>query len=371
MFQTLKNHLINLPGWRTNRNIVVFESDDWGMIRMRSKGTYRILLKKGYPVDQCVYNQNDALENNDDVEMLGNVLLSVRDKNGNPAKFTLDNVVANPDFKLIEKNKFKSYFYEPFTKTLQRFPNRDRVMNLYREGINNNIFQPQFHGREHVNVNRWLGALQNGDQRFLDAFQEQMFSVADKQRPSGRRDFLDSFGEAFEQNVESYDKIIKEGTDLFENIWGFRSDTFIAPCYIWPDYLEEVLHRNQIKGIQGTHVQRIPCEGMEYNIKRKYHYMGQTNKFGQTYLIRNAFFEPTERGGSSAVDNALKDIDRAFAYRKPAIISTHRVNYIGSIHPGNRGNNLRLLSELLHELVEKYPDVEFMSSDELIKVIKE
>jgi hypothetical protein len=32
--KSIKQNIINLPGWRTNRKIIVFESDDWGSIRM-------------------------------------------------------------------------------------------------------------------------------------------------------------------------------------------------------------------------------------------------------------------------------------------------------------------------------------------------
>ena len=33
-------HLVNSKGWRTNRKIVVLESDDWGAIRMSSKEAF-------------------------------------------------------------------------------------------------------------------------------------------------------------------------------------------------------------------------------------------------------------------------------------------------------------------------------------------
>jgi hypothetical protein len=33
-------------------------------------------------------------------------------------------------------------------------------MELWIEGMQNNIFKPQFHGREHLNYKRWLNALQ-------------------------------------------------------------------------------------------------------------------------------------------------------------------------------------------------------------------
>ena len=38
--QTITHNLLNIPGWRTKRHIVVIESDDWGSIRMPSKDVY-------------------------------------------------------------------------------------------------------------------------------------------------------------------------------------------------------------------------------------------------------------------------------------------------------------------------------------------
>ena len=35
--QIISHNLLNIPGWRTKRKLVVIESDDWGAIRMPSK----------------------------------------------------------------------------------------------------------------------------------------------------------------------------------------------------------------------------------------------------------------------------------------------------------------------------------------------
>ena len=43
----LAKYYINLRGWKTNRKIVVIESDDWGSIRMASLKSYTNLLKIG------------------------------------------------------------------------------------------------------------------------------------------------------------------------------------------------------------------------------------------------------------------------------------------------------------------------------------
>ncbi|HYW35270.1 MAG TPA: hypothetical protein VE868_07685 [Balneolaceae bacterium] len=368
--QIASRHLINIPGWRTDRKIVVIESDDWGSIRMASKEAFNWFLQHGYDVDTCAYNRNDALESNDDLELLFEVLSSVKDMHGNPAVITANNIVANPDFEKIKDSDFKKYFYEPFTKTLNRYPGKDRVIELYNEGMDQNLICPQFHGREHINVNRWMTELHSGNNKVLrDAFQQDMFTVHKSGDLNCKRDHLDAFGMDYEKEWVSIKDIIKSGIQLFEDIWGYRSASFIAPCYVWPVEIESILAENGVKYIQGTHVQRVPLPESEPKISRKYHFMGQENCFDQRYLIRNVSFEPAEYGRKNSVRKALKEIETAFKFKKPAIISSHRVNYIGSIRPENRDENLKLLASLLKRIVERFRGVEFMSTDQLGELI--
>ena len=357
--QVISRNLINIPGFRTSRKIVVFESDDWGMIRMASKEALKEFEDKGYNVKDCAYNSNDRIESNADLEALISVLNSVRDCNNNPAKFTLNNIVANPDFKKIEDSGFNRYYFEPFTNTLKKYADTDRVMDLYREGINKNVFQIQFHGREHINVELWMRRLQQKDEKTIQAFKKEMFSVHKSGSISGRAHALDAFGNKFSNDV------IIEGADLFYKIWGFHSKSFIAPCYTWYSSIEPILKNNGILYIQGSNVQISPKEFSSSKFKKISHYTGQRNKIGQIYLVRNASFEPTAVGKKFDINNTLKEIEISFRYRKPVIITTHRVNYIGSLNSENRTNNLLLLKNLLKAIIKKWPSVEFMSSDDL------
>jgi len=366
----LKKNIINIPGWKTNRKIIVIESDDWGMIRTSSIIAQKELIKKGYKVSQCPYNKNDRLESDEDIEALGEVLLSVKDSLGNPAKFTINNVVANPDFKKINDDAFKNYYYQPFTETLKNQEDSQNVIRLFKEGVSHGIFQPQLHGREHINIRLWLQRLQQGDSKAIDAFQHKMFTVHHSGSISGRRDNLDAFGNlTLRGDSFDYGKIVKEAQQIFSNTWGFKSKSFIAPCYVWHPSLEKLLNNEGIKYIQGTHVQRIPIDNTSFHIKGRYHYTGQKNKLGQYYMIRNCFFEPTESGSDYAMEKTIKEIQLSFFYKKPAIISSHRVNYIGTLNPDNRKLNLKLLDKLLHEIIRRWPEVEFMSTDELGELI--
>ena len=367
--QIASRNLVNMPGWRTDRKIVVFESDDWGMIRMASKEAYNWFLKKGYEVDQCPYNRNDALESNEDLELLFDVLASVKDKHGDPAIFTANCIVANPNFTKIEEAAFQTYHYESIIETLNRYPNRDRVADLYRQGMAERVFRPQFHGREHLNVNRWMQRLNVRNKILRDAFSQGMYTVHKTGAMNSRRDNLDAFGLGYKREWVGVNEIIESGIHLFEKIWGFRPLSFIAPCYTWTTEVEKKLAEKGIRYIQGTHVQRVPLADYNRGIKRKYHYLGQPNENNQRYIVRNAHFEPTESSLSDQVGYTLQQIRRAFRYKKPAVISSHRVNYIGSIHPENRDKNLMQLRILLKKIIAEFPEVEFMSSDQLGQLI--
>ena len=68
-------------------------------------------------------------------------------------------------------------------------------------------------------------------------------------------------------------------------------------------------------------------------------------------------------------DYSFRQICTAFKWNKPAIISSHRVNFCGEIDPENRSKGLQALKALLKRVAKHYPDVEFMSSVELGKII--
>src|SRR5512145_1970748 len=152
LMQKLSRIVTNLRGWRTNRKIVVIESDDWGSIRMPSKEVYQICLKAGYPVDKIAYERYDSLLSQEDLELLFSLLLSLHDKNGNHPVFTANCVVANPDFEKIKHDDFQNYHYELITETFKRYPKHQNNFEIWKKGVQDRIFMPQFHAREHLNV---------------------------------------------------------------------------------------------------------------------------------------------------------------------------------------------------------------------------
>ena len=104
----INKRLYNYLGWKTNRRIVVIESDDWGNIRMPSKEAFDNLRLK-YPQLATTYNRFDSIETDNDLIFLFEILDSVKDKNGLPAIITANTLVANPDFAKIKEYGFQEY----------------------------------------------------------------------------------------------------------------------------------------------------------------------------------------------------------------------------------------------------------------------
>jgi hypothetical protein len=362
--KSIKQNIINLPGWRTNRKIIVFESDDWGSIRMPSITAVEKLKEKGFAIEKCRYMQNDALESNGDLESLFGLLYSRKNKPVITANF----LTANPDFERIEANKFKTYYNESLETTLAKYPNHDKVKSLWLEGMNAGVFQPQLHGREHLNISRWMTDLQNENKETRKAFQLKTFGVSGHVVKEKRGSYQAAFDQGSSQYKVETSQIIKDAVEEFERLFNFKPKTFIAPNYIWGQEVEKITSELGITHIQGTNTQRFPRIAGE-RLKVKRNFLGHKNKYDQKYLIRNCKFEPFGNPDKDWVNHAMRDISRAFMWKKPAIISTHRVNFIGSINPENKSRNLKLFKSLLDEIEKKWPNVEYMSSDQLAKLI--
>ena len=364
--KSIISHLQNLPGWRTRRKIVVIESDDWGSIRMPSREVYDKLLKEGYKVDQDPFMKYDNLASAEDLSLLFETLSSVKDSNGRSAVITANSIMANPDFDKIRAADFKEYFYEPFTTTLSRYANHTQSFKFWKEGIAAGIFHPQFHGREHLNVDRWLRGLQQNDKMLRHAFNHNMISISSEPNEMrfGYMEALDHFSP---EEKEAKPQVVEDGLRMFKEIFGFDSRSFIACCYVWDKEIEKVLHEGGVKYIQGVVQQLTPAmQNDNHYFKKSIHYIGQKNALKQLYLTRNAYFEPALLGpDNDHIGYCMQRIGAAFRMNKPAIIASHRLNYIGSIHPENRDENLKLLKKLLIEIIKRWPEVEFMTSDEL------
>lgn len=361
---------INLiQGWRTKRKIVVFESDDWGSLRTPSRTVLESLRHKGLLVDDP-YNQYDALEKDEDLLKLFDLLEAYSDKKNHHPTFTANCVMANPDFHLIKQNGYREYYYKLVTDTFAENEGSTSGYKLWIKGNDLGVFHPQFHCREHLNIKNWMTSLRSGDAQTLEAFKYKFWSHRTNSSNSREEHFLASFSIYDHSSIKEIRDIVSDGLQIFERLMGFKSISWVAPNFIWPEALESSLSDHGVQYVQGQRKQLIPLTGAKTRYAKKSHFLGQKNGYGQLYLVRNSYFEPFSNPGIDWVDHCMNSVRRAFYWNKPAIISSHRVNYVGRLSGEKRDRNLSLLRSLLTKMMSKWPDIEFLTSDQLGDHIK-
>jgi hypothetical protein len=370
MLKQIKRRLMNLPGWHTKRKIVVFDSDDWGSIGLPSLNVFERLKDSGFKFELNPYLKYDSLASERDLTALFDVLIRYKDKNGRNPVFTANTVVANPDFEKIESSGFKEYHYELFTETLKKYPQHKKSFELWQQGINQNIFSPQFHAREHLNISYWMEALQAGQPQIRLGFKNNFYILDTATHPDIIHSCTSAHYPKTKKESIEIEAAVKDGLHIFENIFGYASRSFTGTGYIWSSGIEKMLANEGVRYLKGLVIQREPIIGTG-KFRTKYHYTGQRNKIGLIYLVRNAFFEPGMTDNKeNCITDCLNRINTAFISGKPAIISTHRINYIGYIIEKFRDENLKIFNLLLTNLLKQHPDVEFMTSDELGSLVE-
>lgn len=367
----VSNQLVNLSGWQTDQKTVVIESDDWGSVRMPSVAAYESLLGQGIPVNKSPYCRYDNLCSAEDVRLLFDVLQQHRDHQGKHPIITANVVVANPDFEKIEASGFNHFFYETIDATFQRNFANDNPMDLWREGIEKKLFLPQFHGREHINVAFWLDKLRTKDPVFTQAFEQGCSGISTDVYHKYPKSVQASFDYDHPTELDFMKESLTDGLAIFERLFGYQSKSFIPNNYTWPAELDATLTANGVSIMQGMKYQLLPKPAGETNRRMTRRENGQiTNGLLQT--VRNVQFEPSLLPGAQkpkVVKDTLDQIGAAFFWKKPAVITMHRINFCGSLHTENRDCNLKLLHQLLSEITKRWPDVVFTDTVSLAQTI--
>ena len=356
----------NIPGWSTKRQIVVFESDDWGSIRTRSKQDYDAMYAAGLNVGDSIFPKYDCLESNVDLERLFDLLSKHKDSTGRNPVFTPMCVMANPAFEKIQENGFTEYVYEPMPETHKRYDGHNRVVALWREGKEKRLFVPALHAREHLNYSRWLKNVRNNEGMRI-AFEHQSAGVYEYKKEK-IPEYLGAFKPSTPNDLSMLQQVILDCGRLFEDICGYKPTHFIAPNAEPMKGLDLSLAKIGIKYITNSKLRR-PDLGNGH-IGREYVWLGKYYKdLDIINITRNGAFEQVDPG-HDWVNECMADISNAFKWHKPCVISSHRVNYIGGIDESNASLGLKLLDQLLTEIEKKWPDVEYMTSTELGEIIR-
>ena len=371
LLSAIISNLKNSIGWKTNRKIIVFSVDDYGNVRLNSAEARKNMDDAGMKI-YSRFDALDTLETKQDLQRLYEVLSSVKDKNGRHAVFTPFALPCNIDFEKMEADDYENFHFETLPVTYKKLAAQQPeaysgAWDLWQEGIAKGLMRPQFHGREHLNLTIFNDKLKNKDAELLTALKNKSYtSISDSDYPTMSAMAALDFWNVDENEAKK--PMLKEGLKLFEEVYGYPSNYFTPPVYNIHHSLFQTLKDN---GIEFLDLALLRNEHQGNNIyKKSFNYIGKKTSEGLTIMVRNVVFEPTEERGIDWADFTMKQIETAFRWNKPAVISSHRVNFCGHIDPKNREKGLSALKDLLQRIVAKWPDAEFMSADELALYLK-
>ncbi len=171
------------------------------------------------------------------------------------------------------------------------------------------------------------------------------------------------------EELDRHRSVVIKGLNIFEEEYGVRSVSFTPPAGEFSPLLEPALADSGVVALNRSLTQKQYYGNGSY--KREWNYTGKRRKDGLQTIVRNVVFEPTHDRGTDPVEKALKQMEAAFRWKRPAIISSHRVNFCGFIDEENRKKGLEELQRLLDQIVLRWPDVEFVSVEDLVEAMRE
>lgn len=343
----------NLFGWSSQKKIIVLESDDWGAerISLDAKTYYK---NKGYDISSNWMSNLDTLESEKDLYALEEVLQnSIPQK---PLPITLLMNTAIPDYDKIKASDYTIYYY----KGLNDY-NSKSVLDIYRSWSQNGLAEFGFHGREHLAVNRWLKDLQKGVKHTLEGFNHETWGFSKAYISDYNTNYRAAFAlDDIEVDLNFQKNAILDGVKLQTELLGVKPRYFVAPDGSFSLSLVDSLKNAGIDYIG------MPRKFVDEETKNNFYFwLGRKYKKKITVVTRNCLFEPASPRETDWIDRCLSDINNAFILYKPAIISSHRANYVGGLDKENRSIGLKALNSLIIAINKKWPNVYFLTSSQL------
>jgi hypothetical protein len=318
---------------RFEEPVLVFESDDWGKMGGQPQGDYPESF--GKRTDWSY----DCLENTAELEALYRVLESFGSYFERIPAFTANVIVSNPDFKRIKEGNYAQLYLKRIDE------DAPEVVEKWQDGIARNTFFPQYHGRLHYNRERYLGALQNDEAtRYL--FNQHINGGRENFKETTYALYSEYFNTESSAGVTNLEDWIAAGLTDFEQLFGFKSTSTIAPNYVIHPSDFSLLSKLGINFLQGGNKVLFTKKGKE---DQRNFCQGYAANCGLTVLARNHKFEPCRGKKEWRAEFSIEAAKHWFKRGVPAVIDTHRMNYVTQFGKTSR-KELRVFLEAMTKI---------------------
>ena len=313
------------------RPILIIESDDWG----------------AGPAEQA-----------DTLKEITRRLTVLADCDGHHPVMTLGMVLA-----IADGNRIKATG-DYHRRILSRSENKE-LLEAISYGVESGIFAVQLHGLEHY----WPAALIAAS--FEDGTVSDWLartpetSTEDLPFPLQSRWVDASVLPARDLSAVEINKAVKEEVAVFRSIFGYLPKVSVPPTFVWNQIVEQSWAEAGVEVIvtPGRRYETRDETGQLAGCGATF-YNGQTGSSGAVYLVRNDYFEPAL---GHIADQAVAALGQKTQLGRPTLLEMHRFNFMGPVD--RKKQTLAELDMLLRQALEIHPDLAFLSSDELARIL--
>jgi hypothetical protein len=306
----------SLVDWRSLRAVVI-ESDDWGLAGFVPDGEAwsgldRQALETGsFPPVYWLSTLEDSLM----VSALNTVLARHEGRDGRPAVFQPNYVMSS-----------LAYVQDTWTRfDLPNFPpsyQRPGLWEAVHRGIADGTWYPEFHATWHYDPDvRKQEALGNDFARQVTSRGIMLFPGSEGARELGAW-----------RSRQELEGDLDHSLAVFLNLFGRKVNAVMAPDYHWDGRIESMWENRNLRVIQGKREQINPAWGSGSAARVRKYLDRQWSRWrhsGRIYLERNCRLEPVQAPDPAAVVKAcVADTRKAWAAGQPAIVESHRINFV-------------------------------------------
>lgn len=311
--------------------VLILESDDWGAGPLK---------------------QADALK------QLAALLWRVRDRSSRPAMMTLGVVLEVPDGSRIAATGCTAYHALPLADACF-----DGVRTAMQDGIRTGVFAPQLHGQCHYWPPALLTAAQDNAavRDWLNA--SELASTEDLPSPLQSRWVDASSLPSRALSPEASRQAVDTEAAGYQAIFGSAPQVAVATTFIWNDAVEADWAQAGVDVII-TPGRRATCRnaaGQPACVDATM-LTGERSHAGQTYLVRDVYFEPALGHAPQRLVDGLRARSRQ---GRACLVETHRFNFLQALDA-----SLATLEAGLNAALTACPNVRFLSPLELARAIQ-
>jgi len=311
--------------------VLIIESDDWG----------------AGPLAQA-----------DSLTRLSALLQRVRDRSGRPAVMTLGVVLEVPDGPRIAASNCTEY--HGLTLADARF---DGVRTAMQTGIDAGVFAPQLHGQCHY----WPPAVMEAAK--LDDSVRDWLTASD---PAATEDLPSPLQSRWVDasmlpsralSLEAIRQAVTAEAASYQAVFGAAPQVAVATTFVWNEAVETAWAQAGVDAII-TPGRRATCRNAAGQPACEDAIMltGERSLAGQTYLVRDVYFEPAlGHTPQRLVDGLLARTRQGRA----CLVETHRFNFLQA-----QDASLAALEAGLKAALAACPNVRFITPVELVGELK-